>query len=120
MNICRGGGSCGQSIFSLVGRNLSAQEKVDGAHSIESGVWGPHGREYFTHGADVLLHNFFNGLLLDCKYSCAYLVKNYFEGMALGTSCRGVRVVFGDIGRICPIVSRMWCPCGSWNRRVLW
>ena len=54
----QGGGSCGRRIFSLVGRNLSAQEKVDGAHYIELVVWGTHGRKYLAHGADVLLHNF--------------------------------------------------------------
>ena len=33
--------SCGWSIFSLVGREFSAQAKVDGAHSIESGFGFP-------------------------------------------------------------------------------
>ena len=77
----KGAESCGWRVFSLVGRKLSAQAKVDGAHSIELGVWVPHGREDLAHRADVLLHTYFlNNLIIDCKDSCAYLVREYFKG----------------------------------------
>ena len=56
------------------------QAKVDGAHSIESGVWGPHGRKVLAHRADVLLHaSFQNGIFLDRKDARAYLVNKYLE-----------------------------------------
>ena len=43
-------------VFFRVGRKLLSQAKIDGAHGVESCVWGPHGHEYLSHGADVLLH----------------------------------------------------------------
>ena len=70
----------GRKICSLVGRKFSDQAKFDGDHSIESGVWGLYGRKYLSHGTDVLLRaSFLNGLLLDCKESCTYLVRKYFK-----------------------------------------
>ena len=68
--------SLGRRIFSLVGRELSAQEKVDGSHSIKLRVWGPQGRKYLAHRVDVLIHaSFLNGLFLDRKDACAYPVS---------------------------------------------
>ena len=59
---------------------MSAQAKFDGAHSIESGVWGPHDRKDLAHRADTLLHaSFLNGLFLDRKDACFYLVSKDLE-----------------------------------------
>ena len=59
---------------------FSFRPQVVGAHSIELGVWGPHDRIDLAHGADVLIHaSFLNSLLLDCKYSYAYLVSKVLK-----------------------------------------
>ena len=66
----------GESIFLRVSCKLSSQEKVDGSHTVESWVRGPHGREDLSHGAEVLFHtSFVYGLVVCCKYSCADLVS---------------------------------------------
>ena len=48
--------SSGGRILFHVGCKLLSQVKVDGAHTVESWVRGPHGRKDLSHGADVLLH----------------------------------------------------------------
>ena len=66
----------GGRILFCVGRKLSSQTKIDGAHGVESWVWGPHGREDMYHGADVLLHaSFVDRLVVGCKDACAELVS---------------------------------------------
>ena len=73
-----GSHSSGGRIFFRVGCKLLSQAKIDGAHSVESWVWGPHGREDLSHGADVLLHDLFvNGLVVGCKEAWADLVSKY-------------------------------------------
>ena len=76
--------SGGRRIFSLVGQKLSSQKKVNGDQSVKLVVWGPRGCEDLVHRADVLLHSsFLNGLLLEWKNSCVYLVskdlKKWYE-----------------------------------------
>ena len=59
-----------------VGRKLSSQAKVDGAHAVDSWVKGPHGREDLSHGADLLLHaSFVYGLVVGRQDACADLVS---------------------------------------------
>ena len=66
----------GGRIFLRVGRKFSSQAKVDGSHTVESWVRGPHGREDLSHGAEVLFHtSFVYGLVVFCEYSCADLVS---------------------------------------------
>ena len=68
--------SSGGRIFFCVGRKLSSQAKIDGAHGVESWVWGPHGRKDMSHGADVLLHaSFVDRLVVGCKDACTDLVS---------------------------------------------
>ena len=70
--------SGGQIIFSLVGRKLLSQKKVDGDHFIKSGVWGPHGHKYLSHGADVLIQtSFVDDIVVGCRYDFADLVRKY-------------------------------------------
>ena len=65
-------------IFFRVGRKLLSQAKVDGAHTVESWVRGPHGREDLSHGADVLLHaSLVDWLVVRCEDACADLVSEY-------------------------------------------
>ena len=65
-------------IFFRIGRKLSSQENVDGAHAVESWVRGPHGRKDLSHGADVLLHaSLVDGLVVGCQDACADLVSKY-------------------------------------------
>ena len=55
---------------------MSSQEKVDCAHTVESWVRGPHGREDLSHGEDVLLHaSLVDGLVVRCQDACADLVS---------------------------------------------
>ena len=71
-----GADSSGGSIFFRVGCKLSSQAKVDGAHTVESWVRGPHGREDLSHGAGVLLHaSLVDGLVVSCQDACADLVS---------------------------------------------
>ena len=68
--------SSGGRIFFRVGRKLSSQAKVDGAHVVESWVRGTHGRKYLSHVADVLLHDsFVDGLVVGFKEAHADLVR---------------------------------------------
>ena len=68
--------SSGGSIFFCLGRKLSSQAKIYGAHSVESWVWGPHGRKDLSQGADVLLHTYFvDRLVVGRKDACADLVR---------------------------------------------
>ena len=68
----------GVRIFFCVGRKLSSQAKVDGAHAVESRVRGPHGREDLSHGADVLFHaSLVDGLVVVRQDACADLVIEY-------------------------------------------
>ena len=67
--------SFGGRIFLRVGRKLLSQAKVDGSHTVESWVRGPHGHEDLSHGAEVLFHTLFvYGLVVCCEDSCADLV----------------------------------------------
>ena len=68
--------SSGGRIFLRVGCKLSSQAKVDGAHTVESWVRGPHGRKDLSHGAEVLIHaSFVDWLVVCCEDACAYLVS---------------------------------------------
>ena len=68
--------SSGGRISLRVGCKLSSQAKVDGSHTVELWVRGPHGREDLSHGAEVLFHTLFvYDLVLCCEYSCADLVS---------------------------------------------
>ena len=70
--------SSGGRIFFHVGCKLLSQAKVDGTHTIESWVRGPHGREDLSHGADVLLHaSLVDWLVVRCEDACADLVSEY-------------------------------------------
>ena len=72
----KGAYSSGGRIFLHVGRKLSSQAKVDGSHTVESWVRGPHGREDLSHGAEVLFHTSFVYWLVVCgEDSCADLVS---------------------------------------------
>ena len=63
-------------IFFRVCCKLSSQEKIDGANSVESWVWAPHGRNDLSHGADVFLHaSFVDRLVVGCKDAYADLVN---------------------------------------------
>ena len=65
----------GGRIFLRVGYKLSSQAKVDGSHTVDSWVRGPHGRGDLSHGAEVLFHtSFVYGLVVCCEYSCVDLV----------------------------------------------
>ena len=65
-----------EMIFFHVGHKLSFQAKVDGAHTVESWVRGPHGREYLSHGEEVLLHaSLVDWLVVRCEDACADLVS---------------------------------------------
>ena len=71
-----GAQSSGGRIFFRVGRKLLSQAKINGAHSVESWVWGPHYREDLSHGADVLPHALFvDMLVVGYKDACADLVS---------------------------------------------
>ena len=73
-----GADSSGGRIFFLVCRKLLSQAKVDGAHTVESWVRGPHARKDLSHGADVLLHaSLVDGLVVLCQDACADLVSKY-------------------------------------------
>ena len=68
--------SSGGRIFLRVGCKLSSQAKVDGAHTVDSWVRGPHDREDMSHGAEVLLHALFvDWLVVCCENVCADLVS---------------------------------------------
>ena len=68
--------SRGRILFHVVCK-LSYQAKIDGAHGVDSWVWGPHVRKDLSHGADVLTHtSFVDGLVVGCKGSCEDLVSN--------------------------------------------
>ena len=68
--------SYGRRIFFRIGCKLLSQAKVDGAHTVESWVRGPHGREDLSHGAEVLLHALFvEWLVVRCEDACADLVS---------------------------------------------
>ena len=63
-------------ILPCVGRKLSSQAKVDGAHVVESWVRGSHSRKDLPHGEDVFLHaSFVDGIVVGCKDACADLVS---------------------------------------------
>ena len=63
-------------IFLRVGCKLSSQAKIDGSHTVESWVRGPHGREDLSHGAEVLFHtSFVDWLVVCCEDSCSGLVS---------------------------------------------
>ena len=67
--------SGGRIVFHL-GFKLSSQAKVNGAHTVESWVRGPHGREDLSRGAEVFLHaSFVDWLVVCCKDACAELVS---------------------------------------------
>ena len=71
-----GADSSGGRIFFCVGRRLSSQAKVGGAHTVESWVRAPHGRKDLSHGADVLLHtSLVDGLVVICQDAYADLVS---------------------------------------------
>ena len=57
MKYCDGYGynSRGERILSCIGFKLSSQPKSKASHGVESGISGPQYREYFPHGAEVLL-----------------------------------------------------------------
>ena len=68
--------SSGGRIFLRIGCKLSSQAKVDGSHTVESWVRGPHGREDLSHGAEILFHtSFVYGLVVYCEDSCVDLVS---------------------------------------------
>ena len=68
----------GGRIFFRVSRKLPSQAKTDGAHGVESWVWVPHGHKDLSHGADILLHNYFvDGIVVGCKDACANLASEY-------------------------------------------
>ena len=70
--------SSGGRIFFCVGRKLLSQAKVDGNHSVESWVRGPHPhvRKDLSHGADVLIHpSLVDGLVVSFQDACADLVS---------------------------------------------
>ena len=70
--------SSGGRIFFRVCCKLLSQVKIDGAHGVDSWVWGPHGCEDMSHGAYLFLHaSFFNRLVVGCKDACADLVSEY-------------------------------------------
>ena len=57
---------------------MSSQAKVDGAHGVESWVWGPHSLKKLSHRADVLFNNYFVDMLVVVrKDACADLVRKY-------------------------------------------
>ena len=57
---------------------MLSQAKFDGAHGVESWVWGPHGRKDMSHVADVFLHaSFVDMLVVVRKDTCADLVSKY-------------------------------------------
>ena len=63
-------------VFFFLGRQLSSQAKIDGAHGVESWVWCPHGHKDLSCGADVLFHaSFVDRLVVGCKDACADLVS---------------------------------------------
>ena len=67
----------GGRIFFHLGCKLSSQAKVDGAHTVESWVRGPHGRKDLSHGAEVLIHALIvNWLVVRCEDACADLVSD--------------------------------------------
>ena len=71
-----GAESSGGKIFFCVGRKLSSQAKVNGAHAFECWVRGPHGREDLSHGAYLLLHaSLVDGLVVGRQDACAELVS---------------------------------------------
>ena len=71
-----GADSSGGRIFFCVGHKLSSQAKVGGAHTFESWVRAPHGREDLSHGADVLLHtSLVDGPVVGRQDACADLVS---------------------------------------------
>ena len=79
METGRGLDSSGDRIFFHVGRKLSSQEKVHGAHAVEYRVRGPRGCEDLSHGADVLFHDsLVDGLVVGHQDACADLVREYF------------------------------------------
>ena len=71
-----GEGDLTGGVFLCIGRKLSSQAKVIGAHGVDSWVSVPHGRKYLSHGADVLLHISFVGrLLVGHNDACTDLVS---------------------------------------------
>ena len=46
-------------ILSYIGLKLLYQSKFEASHGVDSGVRGPHCREYFPHGAEVFLQALF-------------------------------------------------------------
>ena len=68
--------SSGGKIFFQVGRKMSSQAKVEGAHTVESWVRRPHGRKDLHHGADVLFRaSLVDGLVVGRQDACADLVS---------------------------------------------
>ena len=62
----------------FVSRKLLSQAKIDGAHGVESWVWGPHGRKDLSHGSDVLHQaSFVYRLVVGCKDTYADLLIKY-------------------------------------------
>ena len=69
--------SRGRILF-CVGCKILPQTKVNGAHTVESWVRGPHGFKDLSYGADVLLHaSLVDWLVVRCKDACADLVSKY-------------------------------------------
>ena len=67
--------------MSYTGLKLSYQSKVEASNGVDSGVRGPHCREYFPHGVEVFLQALFLiGVYFGDKDSCKYpLSKNMEE-----------------------------------------
>ena len=71
-----GAHSSGGRIFFRVGCKVLSQEKIDGAHVVESWVWVPHSCKDMSHRVDVLFHTLFvDRLVVGCKDACADLVR---------------------------------------------
>ena len=78
MEDCDGEGaySSGGRIFFRLGCKLLSQAKVDGNHTVESWVRGPHGRKDLSHGSDILFHaSLVDWLVVRCEDACADLVS---------------------------------------------
>ena len=78
MKTGRGRNLPGRGVFFCVGCKLSSQAKINGAHGVESWVWGPHSRKDLSHGAYVFIHTYFvDRLVFGRKDACAYILSKY-------------------------------------------
>ena len=134
---------CWRGILFLVGSQLASQAKIELSHSIVYGVVAPHGCEYLTDRAEVLLdRSILDGLpLRGQKSSTDALVENLEEGngvlnvfevwrdfqpaaeapsLAPGSSVfleGGGRETLGDCLLSSIVVSCLLYSYGRWSRR---